>query len=344
MLRTKLLSTNKKIRGAIKTDDSVLIIGRGNSSYKLRQIEYYDSKAEVQSLYRNSELCEAFIDAFEIGAKNIYLLNVQNVTDYIEVTDVIKQYNFAYIVPLGVRLSDTFFHVELKKQMTYAEYYLLAFKDCNSLIVFTDNHATDYEDIDEFINDMKKKVEHFKMTAQIPLKQKGRNLCFVANNLANYKHANLPLAVTLAKAKYDEYPQYDFGKAIFDIDSFDIRQSEMMYFKNNELKNTSVENMINFRHEKDADKIILIDKAIRYIERYLDLSQYEGKLYSDYIKLQVYTELSTFLRNIKGIVIRDYKINSIKFIKNDNLTGIIINDFSITPINSIEDFEINMEV
>jgi len=323
---------------------NILIIGKAATDYKLNQISYQSSESAVKSLYGASQLTDAFVLAKSMGVPDIFLANIQTQTDYIELIDVIKQYDFTYIVPLGIKFYDSFFNPVLNRLMTYAEFYLENIGNINNaLILMTDNHASLYENIDAFLGDMSEKIDRFKHVAQKALLN-GRNLCMVANNLQNYEYANLVLACALCTAEYSKYPEADFGPAIFDIDDFDVENLELVYFKNNVLTDTTVENLKNFRTESDQAKLINIDRVIKFIERELDFSEFRGKIFTDYIKLKIYNKLNEFLKSIVGVAILDYEIKSVEFVVTSPGAGSILNTFSILPINSIEEFDITIEV
>jgi hypothetical protein len=322
----------------------MLIIGPGSTDYNLNQISYYSSSDIVENLYGISDLSKAFKTAKDLGIKDVFVANIRTKTDYIEFVDILKYYDFTYIVPIGIYFSDTFFNPIANREVTYTEFYLDTIGDYNSsTIIMTDYHASLYEDVDSFLNDMFTKINSFKNIAY-KARRNGRNLCVTANNLVDYKFSNVLLAISLCLADYAEYPKIDFGSAIFDIDDFDIGSHELIYFKNNYLCDTSVENLKNFRIDNDAAKIITIDKVIKFIERELDFSDYKGKTFTEYVRLRLYNALSEFFQSIVNKVIKSYKINSVDFIKIAPATGAIINNFSIFPICSVEEFDIMMEV
>lgn len=337
---------NKK-RPVNKTVDphrNMLIIAEGETNYMLNQIAYYDSTDVVEKLYGYSQLSRAFGVAKEIGVQHVFLVNAKRYTDYIEIVDTLKYYDFAYIVPVGVKMFDTFYNVNLKRQMYFAELYLDSVSDnTSSCFIMTDNHASLYEDCDSFIDDMSEKITKFKNISVNALRN-GRNLCFVSNGLVDYEYANLVVASLLCTTPFNLYPSYDLGQAVFDMDDFDISLDEICYFKNNSIAGTSIENLKNFRKEFDAAKIVMIDRVIKFIERELDFSDYKGKPFTDYVRLRLYKKLEDFFRSIKGSVIRDYKVNSINFVRTEPGAGILVNDFTILPENSVEEYNIVMEV
>lgn len=335
---------NKSLYTNVNRHKNILIIGKAATDYKLNQISYQSSEDVVRKLYGSSQLTDAFATAKAMNVPDVFLANVSTSTDYIELVDVIQQYDFTYIVPLGIKFSDTFFNPILNRVMTYSEFYLdTVGRNSNALIIMTDHHASLYDDIDHFLDDMAIKIDKFKPVAQKAL-QNGRNLCMVANNLEDHEFANLILACALCTTPYSKYPEADFGPAIFDIDDFDVEDLELIYFKNNKLTSTTVENLKNFRIESDQAKLIDIDRVIKFIERELDFSEFRGKIFSDYIKLKLHNKLNEFLRTIVGVAIRNFEIKSIDFMITTPGAGLILNTFSIVPINSIDKFDIAMEV
>jgi hypothetical protein len=295
-------------------------------------------------MFPNSDLSDAFNIAYKIGCKYIFLMNVRQYADYIDIVDTIRHYDFAYIVPLGVKFSDRFYNSVVERTMTFSEYFLTEIGGyTNSTIIMTDSHASLYEDIDVFLDDMFDKIGTFKLEAQQAL-QNGRNLCLIANNLNDYKNAALVLASIMCEAKNADYPDYEVGEAIFEINSNDVGAVELAYFKNNHLKNSTVENLKNFRTENDPAKLVPIDMVIKFIDRTLDFSEFRGKNYNEYVRLQIYSMLNDELTEMMGVMIRDFTINDVSPVSLSPGECYIVNDFSISPINSIEEFNIVMEV
>lgn len=344
MISVTHYDSSQSFQKTINKHRNILIIGEGATDYQLNQITSHDSIAIVEKLYGHSELSKAFSKAKEMGVQDIFLVNSKIKTDYIALVDAIKQYDFAYIVPLGIKFSDVFFNPELNRPMFYSEFYLETIGATSSSTIFmTEPHASLYEDIDHMINDLKAKITSFKSVAQKALKN-GRNLCLVANNLKDEPYAHLIAACAICTTEFNSYPQSNFGTAIFEIDDFDVKGLEFAYFKNNTLVTTSLENLKNFRTEQDAAKLVNIDRVIKYIERELDFSDFKGKLYTDYIKLKIYNKLKEFLDSIINVAISAYEIKSVEFVSTAAGVGSIVNTFSIQPIESIEEFDIAMEV
>jgi hypothetical protein len=333
----------KPLLKEIDRHKSLVIIGEAKSDHLLNEIAYYENEEVVLQLYGESQLSKAFSIAKKIGVKHIFMVNAKRNTDYGYIANNLKQYDFTYIVPLGVNFSDTFFNASLNRPMYYSELFLETVgKNTSSVVLMKEKHASLYENIDHYLGDMESKILLFKNIAHKALKN-GRSMCLVGNNLVDYTESNLVLGSLLCISEIGDYPYFDFGQAVFDIDDFDI-SSELIYFKNNYLTNTSVENLKNFRFEEDAGKIMQIDRVIRYIERELDFSSFVGKSFTPHVQLAVYRKLGDFLQSIMNSVIRDYHINSVEFVKTSIGTGSLLNSFTILPINSIEEFDVMMEV
>lgn len=321
---------------------NILIIGEAANNAKLNQVVYCGnaSISQVFNLYGISELSEAFELAKRLNIKDIFLANVRNNTDYVLVAEMIQQYEFSYVIPLGIKFSDSFYDPDKQRSVTYAEHFLAYSQGTSSTIIMTDEHATNYENMDHFLRDMFLKIKNFKNSSYGYL-QFGENLCLVANNLSDYNMANLILGCVLCITDYDSYPDYDFGDAIFDIDENDIKNYELAYFRGNILTNTTIENLYNFRDTNDIRKIVLVDRIVKYVIKEKDFSKYYGRIFNDYIKMQIYGELGDFLRSIVGSIIESYKINSVTLQKSSDHSGIIILDYEITPIiNSVDSYKI----
>lgn len=328
------------------TQETILVIGKGATNYKVNTINKITSLSEAEKYGEESELYEAYEDAVYFNATNgLYMINMLYDTDYQNIIHSITQSDFTYIVPLNIKLSDVIYLEESNKRYFVAEYLLSAIKDSNlSTIIMTDNHAHYYEHIDHFINDMESKIQSFK-NASIAINNYGRNLCFVANNLNDYKYANLIAAYMLKASPYKDYPLQDCGDAVFDIDTHDVREKELAFFKYNIKRSATIDNFNNFSIADDQDKIVTINRTIKYIQRYLDLSDFCGKFYNAYIKSMVIERLNDLLTNILNVAIRNYNIVSCEFAKNTQTkTVVILNTIDIMPINSIEKYRLLVEV
>lgn len=329
----------------IEQDNSILIIGRGSNEYKLNEFIKPNNLSDMKTMFGDSELTDAYQIAVTYGAENVYVMNCLKSTDFRDTANLVGQYNFAYIVPIGINLSDTFYESSYNRDTYFAEHYLNQSEaQMNSLIIFTDKHAGLYEDIDAFISDMHIKVENFKQQSNYVLEDKGRRFAFCLNNLENIKYSNVILATYLSATRLGEYPTNISIPAIYDIDTIDIMHDEIIYFKRNFLTNTSIENLNNFRTILDANKLITIDMVIRHIERTLDTSFVVGKLYNKYIEMLLHDYLDEYFRQLLKTAISNYAIKDIKFVTTDGSYGYITIDLDIYPINSLEVVNTLLEV
>lgn len=326
-------------------DESILVIGEGTTDYKVNIINEIRSLKEIEKYGLDSQLYEAYDCASVFKATtHFYVLNMRYDTDYPEIIESLIQSDFTYIVPINIRFSDKIYIESEQKKIPYAEFLLKNIKDSNlSTIIMTDNHASLYNDIDQYINDMEAKINLFK-DLSIGINTYGRNLVFIANNLVDYSFANVVAACMLKSSPYKDYPLQDCGEAVFDIDKHDVRSKEFAFFKYNIKRSATIENFNNFSTLNDQDKYVPINRVIKYIQRYLDLSEFCGKTYNEYLKVLIVDKLDALLSALVNYAITDYNIISCEFINDTHTkTIIVLNEISITPINSIEKYKLYIE-
>lgn len=346
MITIKTYQKSSKQYKDIYSINSILIIGPAATENKLNEIYKPYNTKNMTDIYGDSKLTYAYYDAVNSGATNVFVLNVFKTTDYIDCIDLIKHYDFSYIVPINLNLSDKFYSERYSKDMYYAEYYLKEFSDnVNSQIIFTDSYAEYYENISAYLEDMHLKVNKFKEDCYYLLTNYGKNLLFCLNNLVTSNNANVVLASALAETIPGNYPDAINLKAIFDLNSNDIYLNEIIYFKNNDLINTSIENLKNFEINSNPNKLVTINAVIRYIEKSIDLNNIIGKYYNEYLKIYVLDSLNTMFRKMININIRDFKITNIQFVKNTKTrTGYFLVDITIYFLNLLEDISLQLEV
>lgn len=350
----------------IENNETLLIIGEGTTEYLVNEIVKINTKSKAELYGIDSDIYHCFCDAQDIGAKNIYILNMMYYTDYPLVVNALVQNDFTYIVPTNGFLSSTIIaklHRTTKKfvpevvldmqkdtdEYIYKEMYLGEYllanirKNNKSTIFMTDIHASLYENIDAFIDDMESKIKNFKRKSFYK-NAFGRNLCFVSSNLRKYRYGNVVAASMLCSSNYNKYPKYDCGDSIFDIDKHDVKSKEFVFFKYNIVRETTLENFHNFRVQDDSVKFVPIDRCIKYIERHLDLSEFCGKLYNDYLRMAIVEALNIQLESMRNIVLRDFCVTDCKFVKHKNFTVTVLNAITVVPINSLESYRIEYEV
>ncbi|WP_312339207.1 hypothetical protein [Anaerospora hongkongensis] len=331
-----------EIMQTIDKHKNMVLIGTAKTNYKLNEVTYFDTIQAVIESYGECKLTSAFKVAKGFGVENIFLINVKRNHDYFDIVTTLKHNDFTYIVPVNLFMSDGYndaYHDN--KRITYFQYILEEIGGFNdSTLIVTDKHASLYEDLDGFIGEMEELISQFHINSSKNLQ--GQNLIFVANNLANYPLANVVLASALCVCDLDSYPTLAFGPAIFNIDTFDVG-SELAFFKNNSIAETSIENLLNFR-EDGPQKIVTIDRIVKYIKREIDFSEFKGKLFTGYQKLRIEQKLKTFLQSLKGYIIEDFRIESITSYQSDPGTVVVLNRFDIWTVHSIEKCSIGIGV
>lgn len=326
----------------INKHKSMLLLGGAKTNYKLNEVTYFDTVQAVVESYGDCNLTEAFKVAKRFGVENIFLMNVKHAHDYFDIITTLKHNDFAYVVPVELLMSDGYndaYHGN--KRITYFQYILEEIGGFNdSTLVVTDKHASLYEDMDAFIGEMNGLIDQFHINTSKNLQ--GQNFIFVANNLVSYQLANVVLASALCVCDLDIYPTLEFGPAVFNIDTFDV-ESELVFFKNNSIAETSIENLLNFG-EDGPQKIVTIDRIVKYIKREIDFSEFKGKLFTGYQKLRIEQKLKIFLQSLKGYIIEDFYIESITPYQGDPGAVVVLNRFDIWPTNSIEKCSIGIGV
>lgn len=320
----------------INKHKNMLIIGKAANNFALKEVALASDYDKVLEQYGDSDLTKAYKTAADIGAPHIYLMNIQQDQDYFDVLETLKQNDFTYIVFCSLVLSDTFQKANDGGQIHYFFSYYLGYMGLNhrSVIVVTDKHASLYEDIDSYIDDMnsiqEKFLNHCSGRANL------QNIIFVANNLEDYDRANVVLAASLCASEVYEYPtSSSFGNAIFDIDSWD-NPGDMAYFKSHAARETTIENLLNFEQEYKPEKIVFVNRILKCLAREMDFTEFKGTLYSEYQKDLFEQKLENYLDSVKGTFIKDYAIESISVYKDDPGTVIMLARLAILPLNCLE--------
>ena len=324
---------------------NLLLIGKGATNYSLKDVSYETDYDEVLEKYGESDLSKAFKIAKDMGAEHIFLMNLKNSYDYFDIQEVIRQEDFTYIVPVSVYMSDVFTDFSRNGAKISLVAYLVSLvsgSNSETVVVATDKHASLYEDIDAFIEGMDEAENLFSASCGAGMNME--NICFIANNLQKYDMANVVLAAALCVSDIPEYPEFDYGKAIFDIDSFDVF-GNWAYFRNHTGGNSSVENLVNFL-QRQPEKIVSISRIIKMIKRELDFSEFCGKNYSEYQRMRFERKLDTYLSQLEGYVIYKYQIQSVKAFKNVHHKGTVTLKafFDVWPVNCLDRCHVEKEV
>lgn len=334
-------SSNQSTETYITSHSSILILGKGDSEYKNLKIVYPKNIAEVQENYGEySELTKAYIEAKKIGAEEVYVCNCHKITDYIQAVDLVAQSDFAFVCPLFT-FSTTY--TNGNKEYYFAELYSEALSESFSNLIFTEKHASLYEDITHYLTAMKSINYSFKDSA-LERMSNGQAMAFVLNNLKDYKYANVVLASIISLSTLRYYPQKDIGDVVFDITSDDVIDHEFIYFANDLLAGTTIENLLDYHNEKTPEKMLLINIIKNRINMALDYEQFTGELLNPYTKIKLNNYTSSVMNSFQGTLIEEYKIDKIEFVKASPLELNINIYMSIKPYHSIEYISMKVEV
>lgn len=325
----------------ISSHSSILIVGKGSSEYKNLKIYYPKNVEDMKENYGEySELTKAYTEAKAIGATEVYVCNCFKITDYVQAIELIAQNDFAYVCPLFT-FSTTYNNGN--KNIYYAELYSEALSESFSNILITEKHASLYEDITHYLTSMKA-INYAYKDSSFERASNGQAMAFVLNNLKEYSYANVVLASMIATSSLRYYPQKDIGEVIFDITKEDVVDHEFVYFAYDILAGTTVENLLNYHNEKSPEKMLLISVIKNRINMTLDYEQFTGQLLNPYTKIKLNNYTSSVMDSMTGVLIDNYKIDKIEFLKS-SVNEVNINIYmSIKPYHSIEYINMKVEV
>ncbi len=334
-----------------KKKKNILILGKAKTDKKRLEILNPKDESEAMTYYGESDLYNAFKDAYKITKdNNIYTLNTYYTTDIIESIDLILQYDFNYIVPTSFFISDFFINPKTEIKTSYLSFYLSELANVRSFstVITTDRHSSLYEDIDDYVYEMRDKIEDLCLTNSSRFNNYGNNAIFVLNNFKKIEFSNVILAAILSQVKYAEHPQeLDSSEysLVYDIDYRDILSNDMSYFKYNPCDNdVTIDNFYNLRTIYDEYKIVMIDETIKELYRRIDLDEYKGRLYTPYMKVSIETKVKKILEVAKHSIIEDYKIKKIEFVKTGKTSGYINIELFVKPYGSVEYLKVVMGV
>lgn len=344
---------NSSLLNVDNEHNNMIILGKAETSRKNGEILKPRNLDEALKLYGESDLYDAYKQAVDLGVEKVYTVNCFNITDYLTIVDKLVHYNFAYIVPINIFLSDTFYDPINKEHRYYANFFIESLNEVDSLstVIFTERHAALFEDIDHYLIDMKNIYSKYIQTTNTNIKnplildEYGNDLIFVLNSLKDVEHANVILAAMLANSYPSEYPANVGYDTVFDIDKRDMYGFDIAYFKKSSLTdNSSIDNLLNLRNSSDIYKNVIIDNVIKHTIRSLNLDSYKGKLYNLYTKIQIETTTKSILDKLRGILFKDYKVERIGFENITKTSGYVYVEISIQPYGTFETVKIVMGV
>lgn len=332
---------------AVDLSNSILIIGQASNNKLSGEIIRVKNIDDIYEVFGDSELSRAANYAYSSGADKVYLYNAYETENYINIASKFEHYDFSYIVPIGINISDRFYNPVSKNMVSYADFYLDNLpQNSTTTIIMTDRHAELYYDLDHYMIEMEDILYAAKRDGLINgTYDKWTNLIFVCNMLASVEYSNIVLATALSITPTGKYPEDILDSAVFDYDSFDIRNNDICYFKNNILSSgTSIENLLNMRITNDSYKSVLVDNVIKYIKRNLDLSKYIGTRFTKNSKMHIANDAKKFMNSITGTIIKNYTIKSIEFVLTGPNVGNILIDTEITPRGTFEKLNVSLGV
>lgn len=320
---------------------SFLLIGIGAKKKYYMEIVKPESSDEVHEAYGECDLTVSY-DILSDGHEgaDIFTMNLGSMHDYLEAALLLQSYDFSYIVPVDIALSNSFVDPSSDGRRTYYLQYFIQkslVKD-DTVIFATDNHASLYEDIDAFLDDMDKKVSHF--SANSSTLEMRQNIVFVANNLVDVPYANVVLARMVLNSEVNEYPYDDVKRtAIFDIDQTDT-VNDMAYFKSHADGSCTIENLLNLYPGESMMKLFTVYRICCYISRDLEFEKYIGSTYVMYKKQQISSEVEEYLSQCVGRLITSFRIDEVRAEEDFYHPGTvyILVKYSIKPIGSAEQF------
>ena len=128
--------------------NSILIVGVGATNKHYNDIVKPESKKEMIDTFGDCQLTDSYIRALDFGASGIYVMNIEKMHDYISASYLISQFDFTYIVPIDVRLSDFYYDptVNKNKKTYYIQRLMesLYLTGSSSTVITTDDHADLY--------------------------------------------------------------------------------------------------------------------------------------------------------------------------------------------------------
>ena len=312
------------------TDDSILLIGIADRKIKLNTITLYDREQDIVTDYgEDSFFTEAWRllkNRFAVGM--VFVLNLDSWDDLKEEKELFRQEDFAYIVPIGLYMTDSYTDVFEDKLYYYSQFLVWMTEHSLSTVIFTGQHATGFDTLTEYLDHEKKELEavagSFKALRR-------NNAVYVANCLYAYPYANVVLAGMLT-GDVGEYPAAgELYEACFDIDWCDV-PFDLVFFKNNYLVDTSVENLMNFADSESCLKPVTVDRIIKYIARHWpDLDEFIGTGYTEYKATKIYERADSYLQSLVGWILYDYRIDNISHTVNIDSTVSIHLSYTLWP-------------
>jgi len=291
------------------TGDTILLIGIDTHKISLGEVQDYTRRQSLIDTYGEDSI---FIEPFSIlqdkfNAENISVLNLDSWDDLKEEEELFNQHIFTYIIPLGLRLSDSYDNIFEQKRYLYAQLLVWMTDGVPSTVIMTGLHASSFNTLTEYLTYEK---EEINATNGYFYNLQKNNLIYVSNGLQNYTQANVILAGMLLNDLGD-YPLPDsIGNAYWDMDYCDV-DMDLVWFRNNYLRPTTVENLKNFAGDLFI-KTVMVDRIIKWLKRnWPDMNDYIGTAFTDYKLVKIVEQSEEYLKSFVDWIIYDYKIISV---------------------------------
>ena len=337
--------TNIK-ESSIDKHKSILLVGIGKTNKYFMEIVQPESIDEAEKYFGDSNLTQSYKIMLDVGAEaqNIYIVNIENIRDYLELSQHIYTYDFSYIVPLDIYISEYFYDPTQNGRRTYYLQYLLQHVckeyQNHSIIIATDAHASLYEDIDAFLEDMQDKNASFKSNKMT--NEYFERILFTMNNIKDIEFANAVLAAAITTSDVNEYPSIPDAlnlRAIFDIDVTD-HIDDLIFFKSHIDNSITIENLLSLYRDTNPIKIFFIYRILLYIAKELDFTKFIGSKYFPYKVQQIQQIVENYLSSIIGYIITDYRINQVYATEDPYHPATVINTlkYEVAPIGCNERF------
>lgn len=291
------------------TGDTILLIGIDDKKVNLGQIYEPDRYSRLQELYGEESI---FLEPYRLltedfEAESVSVLNLDSWDDLREEPELFQQQEFTYIVPLDLRLSDSYDDIFENKRYYYVQLLVWMTYFTPSTVIVTGLHARLFNTLTEYLEYEEKEID--TITGSLSNLRKN-NLIYVSNGLRNFSRANVVLAGALLN-DIAEYPLPDnLGEAYWDMDYSDIN-TDLVWFCNHYLRETTIENLKNFA-EDPFIKSVLVDRIIKWLKRHWpDQHEYIGTAFSDYKLVKIAEQMDEFLKSLVDWIIYDYRILSV---------------------------------
>lgn len=324
-------------------EKEILLIGIGDSKKKLNEVFETNDISKIQDLYgEDSCFVKAALIMRAGGIDKYNILNLDSWENLLECKDILVDYSFDYVVPLEMMIDEKYFDEYYGKELCYGQLLTLLLNNTISTIVFTGKHASVYEDMDSFLKEENARLNRCMHRFSNLVKE---NIIYVANNLSNVAYANIAIATMLVNTDYDEYPVVPtiYGPAVFDIYYSDV-ETKLVYFRNNHLTGTTVENLVNFSTNK-VSGLVPVHRIIKYFFYHKPAhEQFIGKAFTEYRKMRIQEELIIFLESLKNWIIYDYEIDGITAVSSETGSVDVILRYDIWPKFTTEKYTLEVSL